>query len=81
MEEAFSRPVAHGYQFYAGTRERVEVRFDDALRTKTRDAIARCRDLSARDTLARSSFQARFFGLGMTRLLRTTGRRGNLSRT
>jgi len=49
MEEAFGRPVVHGYQFYAGTRERVEVRFDDALRTKTRDAIARCRDLSARD--------------------------------
>ena len=43
------RPVAHGYQFYAGTRERVEVPFDDALRDKTRQAIALCRELSARD--------------------------------
>ena len=49
LEEAFARPVSHGYQFYAGTRERVEVPFDDALRDKTRHAIALCRELSARD--------------------------------
>src|SRR5207248_2060422 len=35
--------------FYAGTRERVEVRFTDELRAKTRDAIDLCRRLSARD--------------------------------
>jgi CRISPR-associated protein Cas1 len=49
LEEAHGRPVARGYQFYAGTRERVEVRFDDALREKTRQAISQCRELSARD--------------------------------
>ncbi len=49
LEEAYGRPVARGYQFYAGTRERVEVRFDEALREKTRQAIAQCRELSARD--------------------------------
>src|SRR5437868_8934368 len=32
LEEELGRPVPRGYQFYAGTRERVEVRFDDALR-------------------------------------------------
>ena len=49
MEEAFGAPVARGFQFYAGTRERVEVRFTDELRAKTRDAIDQCRDLSAQD--------------------------------
>src|SRR5260370_36615978 len=39
MEEAFGAPVAHGFLFYADTRERVEVRFTDELRAKTRDAI------------------------------------------
>src|SRR5581483_10940653 len=30
MEEAFGKPVARGFQFHAGSRERVEVRFTDA---------------------------------------------------
>jgi CRISPR-associated protein Cas1 len=49
MEEAFGASVARGYQFYAGSRERVEVRFTDELRTKTRAAIDECRRLSARE--------------------------------
>src|SRR6202166_656281 len=32
MEEAFGAPVERGFQFYAGTRERVEVRFTEELR-------------------------------------------------
>jgi CRISPR-associated protein Cas1 len=50
MEEAFGQPVPRGYQFSAGTRERVAVEFAEPLRQKTRDAIARCRELAARDT-------------------------------
>jgi CRISPR-associated protein Cas1 len=49
MEEAFGSPVPRGYQFYAGTRERVEVRFTDELRATTRAAIDECRRLSALD--------------------------------
>ncbi|MGL4555615.1 MAG: CRISPR-associated endonuclease Cas4g/Cas1g, partial [Gemmataceae bacterium] len=49
LEEADGRPVPRGWQFYAGTRERVEVRFDDALRDKTRAAAARCRELALLD--------------------------------
>jgi CRISPR-associated protein Cas1 len=49
MEEAFGSPVPRGFQFYAGTRERVEVRFTDELRAKTRAAIDECRRLSALD--------------------------------
>lgn len=49
MEAAFGAPVERGFQFYAGTRERVEVRFTDELRAKTRSAIDECRRLSALD--------------------------------
>src|SRR6266545_1577015 len=45
MEEAFGQPVPRGYQFSAGSRERVAVDFNEALRQKTRDAITRCREL------------------------------------
>jgi CRISPR-associated protein Cas1 len=50
MEEAFGARVERGFQFYAGTRERVEVRFTDELRTKTLGAIDDCRRLSALDS-------------------------------
>jgi CRISPR-associated protein Cas1 len=50
MEEAFGKPVPRGFQFHAGTRERVEVKFTDELRQKTRDAVARCRELAALDS-------------------------------
>src|SRR5438132_6507446 len=43
MEEAFGSTVARGFQFHAGSRERVEVRFTDGLRQKTRDDIAQGR--------------------------------------
>lgn len=46
MEETFGAAVARGFQFYAGTRERVEVCFNDDLRAKTRDALEQCRRLS-----------------------------------
>ena len=49
MEEAFGKPVERGFQFYAGTRERVEVRFTDELRATTRTAIDDCRQLSSLD--------------------------------
>jgi CRISPR-associated protein Cas1 len=49
LEEAFGKPVARGFQFHVGTRERVEVRFTDGLRQQTRDAIAQCQRLSAQD--------------------------------
>ncbi len=49
MEEAFGQPVPRGYQFYAGSRERVEVPFTDALREQTRAAIRRCQELSQQE--------------------------------
>ena len=49
LEEATGRPVSGGFQFYAGTRERVPVEFTPELRTQTRAAIALCRDLAGRD--------------------------------
>ncbi|MCS6865856.1 MAG: CRISPR-associated endonuclease Cas1 [Gemmataceae bacterium] len=49
MEEAFGQPVRRGYQFCAGSRERVEVEFTEELRNKTRDAIARCREIAQAD--------------------------------
>jgi CRISPR-associated protein Cas1 len=45
MEEAFGNPVARGFQFYTGSRERVEVPFTEELRAQTRAAIARVREL------------------------------------
>jgi CRISPR-associated protein Cas1 len=49
MEEALGVRVERGFQFYAGSRERVEVVFTDELRAKTRTAIDECRRLSALD--------------------------------
>jgi CRISPR-associated protein Cas1 len=49
LEEASGRPVSRGVQFYAGSRERVEVPFTDELRAKTRAAIDLCRELAGRD--------------------------------
>jgi CRISPR-associated protein Cas1 len=49
MEEAFGRPVSRGVQFYAGSRERVEVPFTDELRARTRAAIDLCRELAGHD--------------------------------
>lgn len=49
MEEAFGQPVKRGYQFCAGSRERVEVQFTGELRHKTLAAIARCRELEQAD--------------------------------
>jgi CRISPR-associated protein Cas1 len=49
LEESLGKPVPHGVLFYTGTRERVEVTFDDDLRAKTLSAIEECRELSKRD--------------------------------
>jgi CRISPR-associated protein Cas1 len=49
LEEELGRPVARGVMFYAGSRERVEVPFDEALRAKTLAAVAQVRELSARE--------------------------------
>jgi CRISPR-associated protein Cas1 len=50
LEEQSGEPVTRGFQFYAGTRERVAVEFTPELRRKTLDTITLCRDLSASDT-------------------------------
>jgi CRISP-associated protein Cas1 len=49
MEEAFGARVERGFQFYAGSRERVAVPFTDELRAKTLAAIDQCRQLSTQD--------------------------------
>mgnify|MGYP002780684880 CR=1 FL=1 len=49
MEEAFGKPVPRGFQFHVGSKERVEVKFTDALREKTRGAVTRCRELTVLD--------------------------------
>lgn len=49
MEEAFGKPVPRGFQFHAGSRERVPIEFTDALRQKTRDAVTRCGELAVLD--------------------------------
>jgi len=50
LEEEFQTDVPRGEQFCAGSRERVVVEFDEALRNKTLHAIETCRELSARQT-------------------------------
>ncbi|HEV3440890.1 MAG TPA: CRISPR-associated endonuclease Cas1 [Gemmata sp.] len=50
MEEAFGKPVPRGFQFHAGSRERVPLEFTESLRQKTRDAITRCRELTVLDS-------------------------------
>ena len=40
LEEMTGRPVPDGQIFYFGSRHRVDVRFDDALRTLTRGLVA-----------------------------------------
>ncbi len=49
LEEEYGRPVPRGFQFYAGTRERVEVPFTEELRSKTRAAVARIHELAVLD--------------------------------
>ncbi len=49
LEEEYGRPVSRGVLYYAGSRERVGVAIDDALRARTRTAIDRIRDLAGRD--------------------------------
>ncbi len=47
LEEERGEPVRRGVIYYVGSRQRVEVELDEALREKTRAAIALCRELSA----------------------------------
>ncbi|HYH64772.1 MAG TPA: CRISPR-associated endonuclease Cas1 [Urbifossiella sp.] len=49
LEEQSGRPVPRGFQYYAGSRERVEVAFTPELREQTRAAVTRCRELSVLD--------------------------------
>ncbi|HEX4607229.1 MAG TPA: CRISPR-associated endonuclease Cas1 [Urbifossiella sp.] len=49
LEEQFGTPVPRGFQYYAGTRERVEVPFTPELREQTRAAVTRCRELAVLD--------------------------------
>lgn len=50
LEEELKKPIERGVIYYAGSRERVEVMFDEALRQQTRHAIERIRLLADRDT-------------------------------
>jgi CRISP-associated protein Cas1 len=50
LEEELGRPIPRGVLFYAGTRERVDVVFDEALRAKTLAAIEQIRALAASAT-------------------------------
>lgn len=50
LEEQSGEAVHRGFQFYAGSRERVAVEFTPELRRKTLDTIALCREQSASDT-------------------------------
>ncbi len=50
LEEQSGEAVHRGFQFYAGSRERVAVEFTPGLRRKTLDTIALCREQSASDT-------------------------------
>jgi len=49
LEEERGTPVTKGILYYMGSKRRVEVALDDALRGKTLAAIALARDLSGRD--------------------------------
>src|SRR5947209_849188 len=49
LEEHLGKPVPHGVLYYVGTRERVQVAFDEVLRDKVLQAIEQCRRLSAQD--------------------------------
>jgi CRISPR-associated protein Cas1 len=48
LEEELGTPVTRGVLYYIGSRERMEVPLDEALRGKTRAAIAQVRELAAR---------------------------------
>jgi CRISPR-associated protein Cas1 len=50
LEEEFGVPVAFGVLYYMGSKTRVDVALDEALRDKTRAAIRTIRELSERDT-------------------------------
>ncbi|MBA4192007.1 MAG: CRISPR-associated protein Cas1, partial [Planctomycetaceae bacterium] len=50
MEEAFGKPIPHGFQFHVGSKERVQLSFTQELREKTHAAISRCRELSVLDS-------------------------------
>lgn len=50
LEEELGQPVPRGVLFYAGSRERVDVVLDEALRRQTLAAIEQVRALAGRDT-------------------------------
>jgi CRISP-associated protein Cas1 len=50
LEEQSGTAVVRGFQFYAGSRERVAVEFTPELRVNTLDTIALCRALSITDS-------------------------------
>src|SRR5919109_1363375 len=49
LEEHLQRPVPHGVLYYIGSKARVKVPLDEALRQKTRDAVERIRATAASD--------------------------------
>jgi CRISPR-associated exonuclease Cas4 len=59
LEEMLGVPISEGDLFYNRTRRRETVVFDDAIRRKTLDAVARVRDLVTRNAVPRASFDKR----------------------
>lgn len=59
LEEMLNHPVLRGALFYWSTRRRQEVRFDDSLRARTVEVIARVRDLMNAQLLPRAPNDAR----------------------
>ncbi len=49
LEEHLGRPVPHGVLYYIGSKTRVKVPLDEALRQKTREAVTHIRAIAASD--------------------------------
>jgi CRISPR-associated protein Cas1 len=49
LEESLGVPVRRGILYYAGSKTRIDVPLDEALRQKTMEAIRKIRELSAQD--------------------------------
>jgi CRISP-associated protein Cas1 len=68
LEEHTGQPVPFGFQFYAGTRERVKVEFTTELRAKTQEALDLCHTISSQDQPPAplpSEFRNRCFGCSL----------------
>ncbi len=58
LEEMLNTPVPTGALFYGKTRHRVDVPFDENLRTLTKDTICRVREMLSRGTIPEPNYNA-----------------------